>query len=45
MFEVIKTEKEIDKRMLKVAVLKLNKHIINYDFSTCKEHNDYIMQL
>lgn len=45
MFAVIKSEKEIVKRMLKVAVLKLNKQIINYDVSTCKVHYEYIMQL
>jgi len=41
MFAVTKSEKEIDKRMLKVAVFKLNKQITNFDDSPCKEHYEY----
>jgi len=44
MSAVIKSEKEIVKRMLKVAVLKLNKQIINFDDSTCREHYEFIVQ-
>lgn len=45
MFAVIKSEKEIVKRRLKVAVFKLNKLIINFDDSTRKGHYEYIVQL
>lgn len=45
MFALIKSEKEIVQRMLKVVVLKLNKQIINFDESTCKGHYEFIVQL
>jgi len=45
MFAVIKIEKEIVKRMLKVVVLKLNKQIKHFDDSTCKDHNEFFVQL
>lgn len=45
MFAVIKSEKEIVKRMLKVVVLKLNKQIKHFDDSTCKDHYEFIVQL
>lgn len=31
--------------MIKGAVLKLNKQIINFDESTCKGHYEFILQL
>lgn len=45
MFTVIKSEKDIIKQMLKVAVFKLNKNITHFEVSTCKEHYKFIVRL